>query len=126
MRYCWGFTKKAGDNIQIKFNLNENITGVSRFIQKAKIYTNETDMIRLVFPKIRMYLCNSSIGDSDSIYVEYPVASGQEWEEAIFDFTDKRIPAELNAIGGLDHILLVFAPEDLVTEGTEYFFDDLR
>ncbi|KJD35996.1 hypothetical protein PW52_05085 [Tamlana sedimentorum] len=125
--YVGKFEKTLGDDAKIVFNLNENITDISVFKQKIKLYISNADLSSITNNKVRIYLSNSEIDyKTSSLYEEAILNSGQSWIDYTFDFTTKTIPTDILYAGGFNQAILVFAPDDTTTSGTVYYYDDLR
>ena len=120
-------TKASGVNSQIRFNLNVPINNLSNFKQKLQIYADVDDISTLTSQNIRVYLINKTVGfNANSIFKDFTVTTGKSWLEASFDFTDIEIPADISAEGGINEMVLMFAPGDINTNGTVYYFDKIR
>ena len=120
-------TKASGVNSQIRFNLNVPINNLSNFKQKLQIYADVDDISTLTSQNIRVYLINKTVGfNANSIFKDFTITTGKSWLEASFDFTDIEIPADISAEGGINEMVLMFAPGDINTNGTVYYFDKIR
>ncbi|MFQ3306411.1 MAG: dienelactone hydrolase [Polaribacter sp.] len=120
-------TKVSGVNSQIRFNLNIPINDLSNFKQKLQIYADVSDISTLTSKKIRVYLTNKTIGfNANSIFKDFTIASGKSWLEASFDFTSTAMPQDIKDAGGINEMVLMFAPGDSNTNGTIYYFDKIR
>ncbi|RXP46213.1 T9SS C-terminal target domain-containing protein [Lutibacter sp. HS1-25] len=117
------FVKQSGSNSQIRFTLNNKITDVTNFKLKSKIYF-QGDISTLSNKTIRVYLINSTL--TPNFYVDVTITQGDIWHEFEFDFTNKTIPTDVLAAGGFDQMALMFAPGDTTTNGTVYYFDDIK
>jgi hypothetical protein len=120
-------TKVSGVNSQISFNLNIPINDLSNFKQKLQIYADVNDISTLIDQKIRVYLINKTVGfNANSIFKDFIIASEKSWLEASFDFTSTAIPQDVKDAGGINEMVLMFAPNDSSTNGTIYYFDKIR
>ncbi|WP_159020745.1 T9SS type A sorting domain-containing protein [Algibacter sp. L3A6] len=121
------FEKTSGDDAKIVFNLNENITDLSIFKQKIKIYLDVSDLSSIPNKNIKIYLSNATIDYKvSSVSKNTTINTGQSWVDYTFDFTDETIPLDIVSQGGFNQVILAFAPDDTTTNGTVYYFDDLR
>lgn len=120
-------TKASGVNSQIIFNLNVPINDLSNFKQKLQIYADVNDISTLTNKNIRVYLINKTVGfNANSIFKDFTIATGKSWLKASFDFTNTIIPQDVKDAGGLNEMVLMFAPGDINTDGTVYYFDKIR
>jgi hypothetical protein len=120
-------TKESGSNTQIRFDLNVAINDLSNFKQKFHIYADVNNISTLMSQKIRVYLKNKNVNfNASSIFKDFTITTGKSWLEASFDFTDVEIPADISAEGGINEMVLMFAPGDIDTSGTVYYFDKIR
>ncbi|MBP0905408.1 T9SS type A sorting domain-containing protein [Mariniflexile gromovii] len=120
------FERTSGD-AKIVFNLTKNITDVSIFKQKIKLYINNPDLASISNNKVRLYLSNSEIDyKTSSLYEDITLNSGAQWVDYNFDFTNKTVPSNILSEGGFNQVILVFAPDDTTSTGIIYYFDDLR
>ena len=120
-------TKESGSNTQIRFDLNVVINDLSNFKQKLHIYADVNNISTLTSPKIRVYLKNKNVNfNASSIFKDFTITTGKSWLEASFEFTDVEIPADISAEGGINEMVLMFAPGDIDTSGTVYYFDKIR
>ena len=121
------FTKESGDDATIVFNLNENITDLTTFKQKIKLYLATSDLSNIPNKNINIHLSNSAIPyKTSSVSMTEVFNTVQSWTEFTFDFTNETIPTDISVEGGIDRMTLVFALDDTTTNGTVYYFDDLR
>jgi hypothetical protein len=121
------FVKSSGEDAKIVFNLNENITNLSSFKQKIKLYLNNSDLSNIQNKNIKIYASNSAIDyKTSSIGITATISESQLWVDYTFDFSTKTIPADISNKGGINQVTLVFAPDDITTNGTIYYFDNLR
>lgn len=121
------FVKVSGDDAKIVFNLNENITDLSYFKQKIKLYLATTNLSDIQNKDIKVFASNSAIDyKTSSIGITATIGEVQSWVDYTFDFSNEAIPADITNEGGINQITLVFAPDDITTNGTIYYFDDLR
>lgn len=119
------FEKTAGNNSEVVFDLTENITDLSVFKQKIKVYA-AGNISSSTHNKIRVQLTNASVDSSINVSVDAEINLDNSWQEYTFDFTGKTIPTTIANAGGFDKMTLVFAPGDISTNGTVYYFDDIR
>jgi len=115
---------KTGVNSQLKFALSKNITDLSLFKAKVKVFLDKADLSLVPNKKIRMYLNNSSLGVVGQLYKEVSILSARKWEEYTFDFSAETYPAAVNAAGGYNLCTLMFAPDD--NSSIVYYFDALK
>lgn len=121
------FVKESGEESAIVFNLNENITDISNFKQKIKVYLESSNLSSVPNKSLKVYLSNSAINyQTSNVNATASISTGQLWVDYAFDFTGKTIPEDITSEGGINQVVLVFAPEDITTDGTVYYFDDLR
>jgi hypothetical protein len=120
-------TKESGVNSQIRFNLNVAINDLSNFKQKLQIYADVNDISTLVSQKIRAYLINKTVGfNANSVFKDFTIPIEKSWLEASFDFTDATVPQDVKDTGGINEMVLMFAPGDINSDGTVYYFDKIR
>jgi dienelactone hydrolase len=120
-------TKVAGANTQIHFDLNVPINDISNYKQKLQIYADVNDILSLQSEKIRVYLTNKTIGiNSSSLFKDFTISTGKTWLESSFNFSDETIPQDIKEEGGINQMILTFAPEDIIKDGTIYYFDKIR
>lgn len=121
------FIKESGDDAKIVFNLNENITDLSNFKQKIKLYVEASNLDNIPNKNVKIYASNSVIDyKTSSIDKAVTINETQSWVDYTFDFSNETIPVDIVTEGGINQVTLVFAPDDTTTNGTIYYFDDLR
>lgn len=119
--------KESGDHATVVFNLNQNITDLSSFKQKIKLYINTSDLNNIPDKNVEIHLSNTAIDyKNSSVSLKEAFSTTQSWTEFVLDFTNETIPADISVEGGINQIILVFAPNDTNTDGTVYYFDDIR
>lgn len=118
------FEKVAGNSSEVVFELNENITDLSIFKQKIKVYA-EGSISSSANNSISVLLSNSTVA-STNVNVNATITTDNSWEEYEFDFTAETIPTAITEAGGFDRMTLVFAPDDTTTNGSVYYFDEIK
>ena len=119
------FVKQSGEQAIIRFNLGQPITDISYLKQKLKLYVSG-NLSSIPNKQIQIIFTNSKLGDTSTLYSEATIQNAETWAEYEFNFTGKTIPVEVIQAGGYDQMSIVFAPQDVTTNGTVYYFDDLR
>lgn len=120
------FVRNGMANPTILFDLTNPITDLSSYTISLKAHTsiqtldfNSTNNI------IRLYLRNSSVGDTDAIFEQLIFTEGQTWENFSFDFNGAAIPSNIALAGGYDQILIEFASDDETALTSTYYIDTI-
>jgi len=120
------FVRNGMANPTILFDLTNSITDLSSYTISLKAHTsiqtldfNSTNNI------IRLYLRNSSVGDTDAIFEQLIFTEGQTWENFSFDFNGATIPSNITLAGGYDQLLIEFASDDETALTSTYYIDTI-
>jgi len=119
------FVKTSGANAYVEFNLSSKINDLSTLKNKLKVNL-ASSLSSVPNANIKITYYNSLVGESASVSSNVTIASSDTWAEYAFDFTSETIPANVSTAGGFDRVKLYFAPGDITTDGTIYYFDGLK
>ncbi|MEP3838639.1 MAG: T9SS type A sorting domain-containing protein [Algibacter sp.] len=120
------FVRNGETNPIIRFDLNNPITDLSSYTVSLKAYTSiKTEDLNTQNQRIRLYLRNSTIGATSSIFEQLAFSEGDTWESFSFNFEDITIANDVATAGGFDQIMIGLANGDSTGLTTTYYFDTI-
>ncbi|MDO7172421.1 T9SS type A sorting domain-containing protein [Mariniflexile sp. AS56] len=110
----------------ILFNLTNPITDLSTYTISLKAYTSiKTAELNNQSKRVRLYLRNSSIGNSSNMFEGLSFSEGETWESFNFIFDGIAIPDDVAAEGGYDQIMIGLASGDDGMLTSTYYIDTI-
>lgn len=120
------FVRDGLNNPTVNFNLANPIADLSSFTISLKAYTSiQTADLNTQNKRIRLYLRNSSIGNSSNTFVQLKFTNGLTWESFSFDFDGTTIPSDVALAGGYDQIFIGLATGDTTGLTSTYYIDTI-